>query len=538
MEFVYYTVRTVSQIGRYQIIRELGRGGMGVVFFGYDPMLKRSVAVKTVLPASDPLFTQRLLREAQAAASLTHPNIIAILDIVPEANQTAIVMEYVEGVTLAEAAGSPTAPDFSFILKVFRQCADALDYAHSRGIVHRDIKPANIMITKSGVAKIADFGLAKILDSATFSTEHGLVMGTLEYMSPEQVDSRPLDGRSDQYCLAAAAYRVLTGTPVFAAESVAAWWKQIAVDEPVAASQRSPALSTAVDPVLKRALAKSPSDRYPTCTEFVSELGAAVAQPRGQAPPSSKPEARMRNRRLWYALAGSAAMLIIVILIGLRTIETPRFGRTSVPHHAGETTVNPKDGLAYVWIPPGKFLMGCSPGDDGCNDEEKPPREVVISRGFWIGQTEVTQQAYQRVTEKNPSHFKGNQLPVESVTWNEAKAYCESAGMRLPTESEWEYAARGGTSWSRFGELDAIAWYFKNSSGKTHNVQGKQANAYGLYDMLGNVWEWTADSFDENHRWLRGGSWFNDARAIRVSNRRNYVPISRYPYNGFRCVAE
>jgi len=151
----------------------------------------------------------------------------------------------------------------------------------------------------------------------------------------------------------------------------------------------------------------------------------------------------------------------------------------------GDIKVNPKDGLRYVWIPPGTFIMGCSPGDDECYDDEKPPHQVTITKGFWIGQTEVTQEAYQRVIGANPSHFRGDELPVENVNWNEARAYCVAVGMRLPTEAEWEYAARGGNASARYGSLDAVAWYRGNSGGKTHLVGQKQKNAYGLYDMPG-----------------------------------------------------
>jgi formylglycine-generating enzyme required for sulfatase activity len=162
---------------------------------------------------------------------------------------------------------------------------------------------------------------------------------------------------------------------------------------------------------------------------------------------------------------------------------------------AGETKINPQDGLAYVWIPPGTFQMGCSPGDDGCQDDEKPAHRVTISKGFWIGQTEVTQEAYQKVVGKNPSRQQDAKLPVEGVAWPVARSYCVSAGMRLPTEAEWEYAARAGSTASRYGDLDRIAWFARTSGAKIHEVGGKQPNAWGLYDTLGNVWEWVFDWF-------------------------------------------
>jgi formylglycine-generating enzyme required for sulfatase activity len=219
----------------------------------------------------------------------------------------------------------------------------------------------------------------------------------------------------------------------------------------------------------------------------------------------------------------------------------------------GDTRINPKDGLTYAWIPPGTFMMGCTTGDPECYSDEKPAHQVTISKGFWMGQTEVTQEAFKRVTGKSPSTFKGTKLPVEQVTWNDAKSYCEAVGMRLPTEAEWEYAARGGASGARYGKLDEIGWYMSNSENKTHEVGYKQANGFGLNDMLGNVWEWVSDwygSYPANaasdpqgaasgqYLVLRGGSWGNDAKYIRVSFRFRDAPENRGINIGFRCGGE
>jgi formylglycine-generating enzyme required for sulfatase activity len=172
-----------------------------------------------------------------------------------------------------------------------------------------------------------------------------------------------------------------------------------------------------------------------------------------------------------------------------------------------------------------------------------------------MGQTEVTQEAYQRFIGTNPSSFKGPRLPVENVSWNEAQAFCRAVGMRLPTEAEWEYAARGGNSAARYGPLDSVAWYSANSENKTHDVGEKQANAYGLFDMLGNVWEWVADWYDEKYYGqspaadppgpvsgtalvLRGGSWGNPSRTARVSVRSRSGLKDRGSTIGFRCAGE
>jgi formylglycine-generating enzyme required for sulfatase activity len=243
----------------------------------------------------------------------------------------------------------------------------------------------------------------------------------------------------------------------------------------------------------------------------------------------------------------------------------------------GAVRVNPKDGQKYVWILPGAFMMGCSPGDNECDNDEKPSHQVRISKGYWIGQTEVTVDAYKRFTNAtervmppepevpklNPGWGK-EQMPMVDVAWDDAQAYCTWAGGRLPTEAEWEYAARGGSTEARYGPLDEVAWYRNNSRRRTHEVGQKRPNSFGLYDMLGNVWEWVNDWYDENYyqnspvgtaglalppidpagpssgqlRVLRGGCWVNYPSYVRVSNRNHYEPRVRYNVNGFRCVGE
>ena len=194
-------------------------------------------------------------------------------------------------------------------------------------------------------------------------------------------------------------------------------------------------------------------------------------------------------------------------------------------------------------------------GRYGCHGDENPARDVEITRGFWIGQTEVTQEAYQKVIGTNPSNFKGPTLPVEGVSWTEANAYCVAVGMRLPTEAEWEYAARGGSTGALYGTLENVAWYSANSGSKTHPVAQKQRNGFGLYDVLGNVWEWVADWYDAKYyargeaqdpsgsaggqgRVVRGGSWNVNPRRVRLSYRLMLVPSIRSISFGLRCAGE
>ena len=217
-----------------------------------------------------------------------------------------------------------------------------------------------------------------------------------------------------------------------------------------------------------------------------------------------------------------------------------QFPPAPVPPISGKTSwVNPADGLTYAFIAPGKFVMGCSPNDNECDSDEKPAHAEQIATGFWLSQTEVTQAAWKKVMKgENPSNFKGDQLPVENVDWNQSTAYCKAVGGRLPTTKEWEYAARGGTLGARYGDLNAISWSNTNSGSTTHPVGQKQANAYGLSDMLGNVWEWTSDDYSTGQKEVRGGSWVYDSWVVRVSDRGRNGPASLLSNGGLRCVGE
>jgi formylglycine-generating enzyme required for sulfatase activity len=245
-----------------------------------------------------------------------------------------------------------------------------------------------------------------------------------------------------------------------------------------------------------------------------------------------------------------AVLAVTILIVALWIPNTAR------PVYAQiKSKLNPKDGLTYIWIAPGAFQMGCSDGDTECKDNERPAHPVTLTRGFWIGQTEVTREAYKKLMDANPSHFKGgNQAPVDSVWWADAQSYCQAAGMRLPTEAEWEYAARAGSPTPRYGPLTAVAWFSENSGGASHEVGKKAPNAFGLYDMLGNVWEWVSDGYGpysaaavkdpkgpqgvEQHV-FRGGSCFHDRTLGRVSARGWGGPghggANDY---GFRCAGD
>ena len=288
-----------------------------------------------------------------------------------------------------------------------------------------------------------------------------------------------------------------------------------------------------------------------------------------------------------------------LLLVVATTAQVPDSASPLGPK-PGETKVNPTDGQRYVWIPPGKFSMGCSKGDNECRDREKPLHEVAITKGFWLGQTEVTVGAWKRYVQETgrsmpdePKFINQVQLdrllnpawgdeaqPVININWTDADAFCKWATGRLPTEAEWEYSARAGVSGARYGDLKQVAW-FADNSGKTpidslglqqsglqnydqrlkdnqngpHRVGQKQPNDWNLYDMLGNVWEWVGDWLEEGEenyqragnrdpqgpsdgqlKVRRGGSWYNAPRGVRVSDRHGFRPNDGGEKIGCRCA--
>jgi serine/threonine-protein kinase len=297
----------MESIGRYQILGELGRGAMGVVFRALDPAIGRPVAIKTIRLAE---FTdtgererlrERLFREAQSAGILSHPGIVTIYDVGEQDDVTYIAMEFVNGTTLEKLMMEETPPDSATALSVLHQTAGALDYAHKKGIVHRDIKPANIMLNEEHAVKITDFGVAKVAASQQL-TQAGTVLGTPNYMSPEQIQGKPVDGRADQFALAVVSYEMLTGEKPFPGEHLTTVLYKIVSEEPPPPQNLNPTLGWPVAMVLNRALSKDSAKRYPSCTEFIKALEAALKTKKGW-----RPLPRGASQGLPTAVVGAAA---------------------------------------------------------------------------------------------------------------------------------------------------------------------------------------------------------------------------------------
>jgi len=364
--------------------------------------------------------------------------------------------------------------------------------------------------------------------------------------------------------------------------------------KPAAAAGRPPALGKSDTPAQTpppappQSITEAPTVKPQASTPAggVPFSGAAASRPPVMA---RSPQFRMISEPSGNKMKFVAIAVVALILVGAGVWYFSQH-RSKV-----ETMVNPKDGLKYVWIPPGTFMMGCSPGDNECSPNENPLHQVTITRGFWIGQTLTTAGAFKRFAKATgrsmpgEPHFNGRALnpgwgndamPVVDVDWGKSQAYCGWLGGRLPTEAEWEYAARGGSTGARYGPLDEVAWYASNSGlqrldsfaiamqgqevfiqrmadneNTMHEVGSKQPNGFGLYDMLGNVWEWVSDWYDEYNfpgtpsqnpqgpasgkdRIMRGGSWLDAPNGNRVSVRVKVDPTQRTSGIGFRCGGE
>lgn len=271
-----------STLGRYKVLKELGRGSMGVVYLGKDPTIQRFVAIKTMrLDEVDDReklqeVKARFFREAESTGRLSHSNIVTIFDAGEQNDLGYIAMELLQGTTLTQWSRKPNLMAIEKVISILATVAEAMDYAHQQGVVHRDIKPANIMLTTDKVVKIMDFGIAKMATSSR--TQTNIVMGTPLYMSPEQIAGKKVDGRSDIFSLAVVMFELLTGRPPFIADNVSALLFAIAHTPHLSAKAIRPELPPVINEVLDRALHKDPVHRYRRAGEFAMELRSCLEE--------------------------------------------------------------------------------------------------------------------------------------------------------------------------------------------------------------------------------------------------------------------
>jgi serine/threonine-protein kinase len=339
-----------NRLGKYQIQTEIGKGGMGQVFLGYDAMLERQVAIKVLAPhlVWETGFVERFLREARAAARLKHSSIVTIYDVGQEGNKYYIVMEYLEGPTLARLIAQRGPQSSKIALPILGQLAGALDYAHGCGLVHRDVKPGNVIVSPSGHVTLTDFGVARAAQESRL-TSTGALVGTPQYMSPEHAQGEEVDHRSDIYSLGVVAYEMLTGRTPFGATTPHAVLHQLIYDPPPPIYSLRPDLPPALEQVMATVLAKEPANRYQTAGDFVKALGQTT---RMQSVPGRAPSEPSTTGQA-PAAGQSPQMVATVMVEGQPPFEAqaaaPREAagfRVSAPHEDASLELSPPEDLA------------------------------------------------------------------------------------------------------------------------------------------------------------------------------------------------
>lgn len=624
-----------ENIGPYRIVEQLGQGGMATVYKAYHAALDRYVAIKALHPAfkQDPAFLARFEREAHIVARLDHPNIIPIYDFAEYEGVTYLVMRFVEGDT-AKPLLRQGPLSLERALEIIRPIADALQYAHRQGILHRDIKPSNIILAKDGHIYLTDFGLARMVDPGQSTLSQDMLIGTPQYISPEQAKGVAVDARSDLYSLGVVLFEMLTGRVPFSADTpYAVIHDHIFTPLPLP-TKINPNISPAVERVLLKALAKEPDARYTTPNELVAALEeAAVESPSKAAQRPALPTRPRRLSPLALSLVGGSVFGLLIGVVALmmllssrlpilalnRAIPTPTVASTptvaaytstplpsmtaapvrlasptsaaltataSVLPPASPTASSPTPTLSVktALIPSGVFWLGKADSDSAAAADESPGHYVDVS-AFSIDTYEVSNAQYSRCVDargcpkpagvyspQTPQMAFGNPLydnyPVVYVSQDNAIKYCLWAGKRLPTEAEWEKAARGVADRRIYPWGDMWDGYRANAA------QGKPGplpvDAYspdgcsplGVCNMSGNVAEWVADFYGakfyaDSQRDIpsltvisnpfngesasgkivvRGGSFRSTIYNARISKREPQSPTLTVDNIGFRCV--
>ena len=510
---------------RYAVTRELGAGGMGTVYLATDRTLGREVAIKVLPPSTrEYLGADRFQRELQFAARLSHPHIVPLYEAGDADGLLYYVMAYVPGETLTERLRREGALPLAEALRLTAEVGDALQYAHEQGVIHRDVKPSNILLSRDH-ALLMDFGIAKAMSGDSDPAERaltatGAMVGTVEYMSPEQAaGEKRIDVRTDVYALAAVLYEMLSGEPPFTGPTLQAIVARVIADPPRPVRTIRPDLPPHVERALTAALAKTPADRPATAQQFVALL----------AHPVGRPAERVRR---WAWIGGAAASagvgaLVWWALAARDPLPTP-------PAAAG-----PPPGL--VLVPAGEYPVGGA---------GRAQRRVRLD-SFYLDSTEVTVAAYGRylAATVRPAPWRtvpDSAWPVTAVLWTEADAYCrwrDTLG-RLPSEAEWEAAARGPTG-RRYPWGDAWAPGRANAD----SIAGTLAppatfplgrSWVGAVDLVGNAWEWTAtaDSGPGGLRHVIKGGGFDSPPENALPAFRAVLPDDRAALanTGFRCA--
>ena len=622
-------------IGEYEILEPLGEGGFGIV---YKARANNGIltAIKVLNPQAldNEKVVKKFFHEAMILARLDHPNITKLFEFFPAQDAYAIVMEYVEGITLKEMILSYKGKiPHAKAMDICQQILAAFQYAHENGIIHRDIKPGNIMINDQGVVKIMDFGIAKISSAASSDTRTTWKWGAPHYMAPERFyEDGVIDARSDIYSLGVVFHETFTGRRPFESNDTVRIISCHLNEIPRSLQKYAPEVPEHINQAILKALEKDPNNRFSSCIEFARALSQGPAFTKDHAFKASEDDATHVVEDDFIDAASEKTLLsppaetavskaskatqkpqMLRYLIGLVIcaclIAAGHFFHENIldffrkPQSAQEAgshafhtknaqgyweTKHPADGALMVEIPQGEFTMGSDQYDD-----EKPVQRIFLA-DYHLDKTPVTNKQfaafvastfYVTDAEKNgygmvrknrawekapgaswknpdpsrrPSSHKQDDFPVTQVSYRDAQAYCRWAKKDLPTEAQWEKAARGqnGSVYPWGDNLpDDTRANFNNPDGGLVAVGkfGKNGeSAFGVSGMAGNVYQWCRDWYAPGVREYRdplgpqsgseavvkGGSFIEGPVSLRSANRDHYPPDFSSNLFGFRCACK
>ena len=586
----------------YTVEMVLGQGGFGITYKVSANLQVENVTIRTYFaikeffmsdacernendsicyssPVKDKVEESRkdFLAEAQRLnkISLEHPNIIHVNEVFEANNTVYYVMEYLDAGSLRSYVREHGALSENEALSIMMPIMNAVDYLHQHRMTHLDIKPDNVMLkndpdTGEIIPVLIDFGLSKHYDKNGNPTSTMRASGFSDGYAPveQYTGIYTFSPQADVYALAATLYYALVGKdPVIATElseekiRVALNGKSYHVVSAIVEAMRMHKgertlsvrkMMQTLDGVSSEPLNKTKQAKNHKTKRIKLEENEAH---------SEKTQEWFRNHALWI----SGGVLALVGIIFIWYLFSPNSKNLSPFATVGETIKIPvKNGIniEMVKVEAGTFMMGATSEMKDPDDEEKPVHQVTLTNDYYMGKYEVTQALWQAVMGSNPSNFKGDNLPVEKVSWNDCQEFISKLNsltgrkFRLPTEAEWEYAARGGKKsrgyqYSGSSNISDVAWYYGNSDIKPHTVGTKQANELGIYDMSGNVWEWCQDRYGSyssssqtnptgsdsgSVRVLRGGGWFHYAEDCRLSYRVYNTPDDHINYLGLRLA--